>query len=734
MDIKQRNIWVTIAGVLIIGAIAGAGWFWQKSQNLVVKTPSPNKAIASGFGVYVEPSVNFKPQVPAFSTDNNLSNLENRDLFLTTDFSNSRILSDGAKNLLAKNLFAVVPTWRSDEFFQIYEANRYSYIPNFVTTDSILHNYHLVFDYLLKNLEQQKLSEVLKNLTADMLKESTNQYSQAKGTQWENAAKRNVGFFTVADHLLGGNSPVPEYISTEVNQELAFISAHQGIEVSPLINMGQDQGPTEALKEDYSQYIPRGHYTKSQDLQNYFKTMMWYGRLTFRFKSDDEIKSAALMTKALTQAQNSQNWEKIYGPTAFFVGSSDDITYLQLGKEIEGLYGTDEVKTMAGNTEKFNQLKDSLAKLEAPKLNSIPIFEETINPDREKEIKGFRFMGQRFTIDAQIFQNLIYRDVKENPQGEKRYLPKALDIPAALGSAEALSILQSQGQTEFSGYIDNLKKLQQHLTALSTGAWTQNLYWGWIYSLRPLVNVPGAGYPSFMLNQAWQRKALNTFAGSWTELKHDTILYAKQVYAEMGGGGESRKLDDRGYVEPEPYVYARLAGLLKMTREGLQARELLTQVSADNLSKMEELSVQLKNISEKELNNQALTDQEYDLIRSYGGQLEHFWLEANKEEMESSGMDKGNYLNQNPAAIVADVATDPNGSVLEEGTGPLQEILVVVPIDGKLRLASGVIWSQYEFKWPLNDRLTDEKWRELINGESENKPTQQDWQKSFQAQ
>jgi hypothetical protein len=42
--------------------------------------------------------------------------------------------------------------------------------------------------------------------------------------------------------------------------------------------------------------------------------------------------------------------------------------------------------------------------------------------------------------------------------------------------------------------------------------------------------------------------------GSWAELKHDTILYAKQVYAELGGGGTARPSPKlaQGYVEPVP--------------------------------------------------------------------------------------------------------------------------------------------------------------------------------------
>jgi hypothetical protein len=235
-----------------------------------------------------------------------------------------------------------------------------------------------------------------------------------------------------------------------------------------------------------------------------------------------------------------------------------------------------------------------------------------------------------------------------------------------------------------------------------------------------------------MQNTAWARKELNTFLGSWSQLKHDTILYAKQVYAELGAGGPQEK-DDRGYVEPNPYVYARLASLLKMTSEGLESRDLLTPSMKENLEKMEQLAMSLKIISEKELNNEKLTDEEYELIRSYGGQLEHFWLEVNKDEPAfKESTSQRDYLNENPAAIIADVATDPNGRVLEVGTGKISEIYVVVPIDGKLRIAKGGVYSYYEFAWPMSDRLTDKKWREILN--SDQAPGLPEWTKEFIAQ
>ena len=232
-----------------------------------------------------------------------------------------------------------------------------------------------------------------------------------------------------------------------------------------------------------------------------------------------------------------------------------------------------------------------------------------------------------------------------------------------------------------------------------------------------------------MQNTAWARKNLQTYAGSWTELKHDTILYAKQSYAEMGGGGDQPLVDDRGYVEPATEVYARLAGLLKRTREGLEQRKLLSVELSTLIKNMEDLALKLKTISEKELRGGLLTDDEFELIRSYGGQLEHFWLEVNREDMDKAGSTQMDYLDQNPAALVADVATDPkNGKVLEEGTGFVNELYVNVRVDGQPRVAKGAVYSYYEFTETLANRLTDKKWRAKLKSDP---PAMPDWTQSF---
>lgn len=743
---KKRNkaLLIALLIVVLVVIVCGVGYlyFSKNTEKPGVGVPvvensdknsdqNPAVVLSSQFSNYEEVPVNINPQVPAYTVDKDLKNVTNADKFQ---------LSDGAKNLLVQNAFAVVPSdWQ--EFYSLYEKNRYSYIPNFITTDSVLHSYHLMFDDMLKKLEENKLSGELKSLNAAMLADSLKQYESLKGTEWENAARRNVGFFTVGSKLLDSNVQTPDIVRTEVDQEMALIDAHEKIEISPVMNIGLSREDLEKLmldsiKEDYSQYVPRGHYTKSDTLKAYFKSMMWYGRLTFRFKSEDEARSALLISSALGSNSGSQeSWDKIYEPINFFVGKSDDVTYYQMRDVIKKVYGDNiSLENLIKDKNNLSAFIDEANKLEAPQINSMPIFNAKIQPDREKEIKGFRFMGQRFTIDASIFQRLIVREVGKKtdqcsaaPFAFGRALPKGMDIPSAMGSQEAYNILQSQGETDYACYKENMSKMKTYISGLDQNIWTQNLYWGWLYSLKPLTEENKAGYPSFMTNSAWQRKSLSTYLGSWTELKRDTILYAKQAYAEMGGGSDENEPDYRGYVEPEPYVYARLASLAKMTQTGLDKRGLIDDDRKESLNNFYEMAVTLKAISEKELNGVALTDEENSFIKSYGGNLEHIWYDV----FSTDGKPE---LDENTnAPVVADVATDPGeGKVLEEGTGYISEIFAVVPIDGKLRIAKGGVYSYYEFTQPMSDRLTDEAWKATLK-DAGKAPALPDWTSSFVA-
>ncbi len=709
----KKKISVVLVMILLLGTLSGCKD--DKKAQVQEKDLSPITVQAAEFAPYTEVAVDEQPSLQPYTVASDLSNVENASRFK---------FSAPVQKRLVQNGFAVVPD-KYSEYYMLYEANRYDSVPNLVTTDSMLHNYHLFFEHLLKTVEEEKLLPELKKLNQGMVQASQEQYEALKNTAWENAARRNLAFFAAGRQIIDPQAAVPAMVQKEVRAELLLIQNHKQTAVSPIMSMGSQPDELESLKEDYTQYIPRGHYTRSESLQSYFQAMMWYGRMTFRLKNEDETRSAVLMTMALQNEANNSSWNKIYSTTEFFAGRSDDPGYAEYSALLAKVYGSgSNVKTLADNKDKWQSFMKQAAGIKGPAINSVPIFDATIQPDREKEIKGFRFMGQRYTLDADIFQRLVYREVGENRQGERRLLPKGLDIPAAMGSAEAQSILKDMGETDYANYSQNMSKMQQYIAGLPQDTWHQNLYWGWLNTLQPLTQKVPQGYPSFMQNQAWTRKNLSTYLGSWTELKHDTVLYAKQVYAEMGGGGEEQ-VDDRGYVEPNPRLYARLAELSALTRTGLQNRGLLNDRDLTCIKLMEKLTLDLKTISEKELKGQSLSDADYELIRSYGGQLEHFWMEALRDQ----GSHRSTLLTDNPAMLVSDVATAPPDKVLEEATGYIQTIYAVVPVEGRLRVARGGVFSYYEFPWPTNNRLNDDQWRQILtNGQA---PAAPGWTRSF---
>ena len=640
-----------------------------------------------------------KASVPDYTIADDLSNIMNRDRVYVNPEWEKNLIDDG---------FFVLESG-GDEFFEIYESNRYGMIPSFVTVDSLMHSYHLYFLYLQKKTEKDQLYDRLTELTDRMLEASIKQKkSMSPSGDWEDVCDRNIAFFAVGKALLDPSFKPSDYDGIDVHSiqiiedELELINEAGGITESPLAG-GEEY-------EDYSQYKPRGYYDTDETLKKYFKAMMWYGRRNFRQDSESMDKSAMLISAAMDD-KSYDLWSSIYSVTSFFAGESDDNGVCEYRPVIEEAYGKklSDIKVKDLTDDKcWKEFHELTGKLDPPAINSVPMDDDEGATDKAAENKGFRFMGQRYSIDAAIFQKLIYSMVEENSKGEYRMLPDALDVPAALGSKTAEKILRDDLKAmDYKGYEDNLNELRDKISSSGDETWYVSLYSEWLNTLRPLLEEKGSGYPKFMQSVNWAKRSLEGFLGSYTELKHDTVLYSKQVIAEMGGGEDEEKVDYRGYVEPEPAVYSRFMELAEGTKTGLEKFDLLDDETSEDLDKLYDIADRLKTISEKELKDETLTSDEYDFIEIYGGEIEHFWEQAYKEQADGSYLD----TRQFPAPVVVDVATDPNGSVLELATGDVDTVYVVVPVDGTLRIARGSVFNFYQFEQPLSDRMTDHDWR-----------------------
>jgi len=646
-------------------------------------------------------------------------------------------LTDEAKAMLEKNGFVVVaekvPFWRIDRFYDQCKGERQ---PILVTSDSMLHVSHLVFDWYLRFLETAHLRSDLINLTDSGIAMSMAYWDQSGSPLLKDAALRNATYFYVAKALLGEAklSEAPENLRRKIEGEIKLIEQHAGFAQSPLFG----------CKEDYSQYVPRGHYARSPELSSYFKAMMWYGRMTMRLKSEHlsteearrETVQALLVCKALLEGRAKGErtldvWKRIEHITSFFAGKADDLTpeeYIPLAQQV---FGSDLPLASLGDTKQLDRFVGEASKLRKPGILST-FWAATYPEDWQTGTQGFRLMGQRFTFDSYMFQQLVFDKVgKWQGRGAKpftltnaqgflvRGFPRGLDILAAMGSDDAKTIIEKEGDAAYAGYSNRLAELRRKSSDMPKPA---NLYDARLALLREVIGAPEAGAPTFMRSPAWTRKSLSSALGSWTELKHDTcILYGKQSYtlaqaafATMGKGGPIEEPKPvHGYVEPCPRVYAAIRAAVAQ----LHARLLDLGFPPDrglesNLTRLEDLLGSLQVISSKELAGQPVTDDEQELIENFGSELQYVmrcahYVDVTKNFM--SGM-------EGSMPIVADVHTDVNsGMVLEKGVGYPLAIYVKAPVDGKPTVCKGAVYSCYEFKQPMSDRLTDESWRDMLD-------------------
>lgn len=701
--------------------------------------PGPMFALSS---YYTPEEAAVSPAVSVYSLPLNISSIYNsQDL-------DKLSLSDDAENLLRKNGFVVIDYGRQDDVVKAYKNLKRRDIPIFITTDTVLHLYHIQFDETLKEIEEEEFYDEIKGMSRAMLDASLEHYGASPEGDVREAAKRNTAYFGVGLKLLDPSADIPSFVDATVSDEIRDIEAHSGFSESPIFK----------YKEDYSQYVPRGHYTRSEKLKKYFKAMMWYGRMSFLLKESQIISAedakiqtigAVLISSSMDSTDYNgrtvrKGWDRIYGITAFFVGVADDLTPYEYGDVISEVYAPFVNQTNLEDESKYLALKAGLAQLRLPQIYGGTGKCEILPPLTAEKAdaclagtQGMRFMGQRYIPDSYMFQNLVFSKVGPfngtgspftmciTPLGTKeRCMPLGLDVMAVLGSERAEEIIRERGDADYTGFADRpdyksqLENLRGEFSNLTVADWNRNLYFSWIYAMTPLLREYGEGYPAFMRTGAWTDKNLNTVLSSWAELRHDTILYAKQSYTMEATALPPVPEKVVGYVEPDPEFYGRMLSLTRMTREGLIDANALSKKAEERLVELENVLSRLKDISEDELEDRELTEDDYEFIRNVGDALD-----VVVEGVETEGKE---------TTIIADVHTDINTrTVLEEGVGYVDLIVVAYKVpDGRILVGAGPVFSYYEFKHPMSDRLTDEKWKEMLET---NPPERPEWIKSFSA-
>lgn len=597
---------------------------------------------------------------------------------------------------LAADNFALIPNGNI-QLFHIYEENDYRQIPNFVTTDLFLQAFHMFFAYTLKSVEKESLRVAMTDMCRELYDASQAQRSHGATKDIRAMGEYGMTYFSIPYYYLSGNDlPKPRAFEISHRQELLHIDKGEDA-ISDFLN-------TE-VNFPYSLFRPRGYYSQADWSIGYFRAMMWLQQAYFCRENGEQLQRAIFFASLLNNSEKAmQAYRSVNEIITYLMGTPDNLSVLEIADYLKSHGITDTATALSpDNVELVDNYLADLAK----KKNRIKPKIELSCSDK------INFMPQRYMIDNEILLTLT----DETANSDRAY-PKGADVFAVLGCKNAADVLDNyyDEPSKWGDYSDERQKLKKQFDSFNS--WNSTVYNKWIESLVSLQNT-GKNYPGFMHTDAWGLKNLNTALASWTELKHDAILYGEQpMVAECGGGGMPAPVVV-GYVEPNLDFWNKLKELTSLTEDILKRNNMLSADISNKIAQMNDYIDFCITVSEKEIKGERLSEQEFRTIQFIGASVEYFTLSLIDPDKYFQRWDDINGPDKS-LAIVADVLTrnvlgcDRNG-ILYEATGNANAIYVIVEIGGESYLTRGATYSYYEFVRPLDKpRMTDEEWQKEI--------------------
>jgi hypothetical protein len=699
-------------------------------------------------------------------------------------------LSPDEKKFLEENKFLLIPRratkfkgklqewWEFDEMLGMFDEiggpdsveMRRPEHARLVTPDVMLHTLHKYFENSLEYLERFELAPLLRRFLYQAQARALECRGRSEGVlaerfemvaaqltvplvilenaQWSRSYEDRMKSGQeledkpdITESLEGALQRLGKYqkqFSPEVfgrmGQELKNIYQASRLSVSPLYGQYAAEGE---LQNDYTQYTPRSHYTKSSLLRGYFRAMMYVGRNSYLLGKPAGISDALLLVYIMGIPGSDgqpivKDWQKIMELTTFYAGYPDDICYEEWRAFLVKVLGTAKISPAeAVNPEVVATISRQLGELRPPRILSDVIISEKVPGQSKADLltgtKAFRLFGQRFTFDGWILGRLSAGE--ERSPVRLPSTPSALFIPAALGDNLAREFAgaflkrnaQPFSEAEVAQFDGQLEVVAADLKKVTDVEWYRSVGSVWLKLLSTLLGSYGPGYPLYMQGKLFPVKQVQTFLGAYTELKHDTLLYAKQNYAEMGSGmDEKRPPVPKGFVEPNLAFWQELQRLLAYTAAGFKKFGIFKGELEEygRLTIFKERVDFYTALAEKELQGTRLNEEEYENLRNW--RLSHL-ARPFIEGAVLAEKDKW-------SALIADIHTDAvTGQILYEATGEPYFMLTLVGNEGQSRLTVGVAFNHYEFTGPLSQRYTDADWQARVYHSPPQAPTKNFW-------
>lgn len=711
-------------------------------------------------------------------------------VFLQNGFVVSERLAEG-NPLKLDPWVTPVPTFAS-VFYKVFNDD----LPVFVSADPVLHAWHFTYQHMLSEMEETLLLQHLRAILDTMAATLDSLPPQVREGTLRVSLEDAEYFLAVGRQLLRiHESPAFELpVSCDHPRFIPTLQAIDNLEAY-LVPPGFEMFGGHRLV-DFSQFRPRSYYTRSLQLQHYFRAMMWVARADLRIfpgrpagpdaeaQALRELGTAVTLALLLQQSDGDlvESWRQMDSILRLFVGRTDSMNFAHLLPLLEasGITSFDSITSQ-------QQIVDLQAAIANGTLGLqlIPgdVHLTPLGHEQAQMPRAFAFMGQRFIPDGWAMAQVTYDRIHWPEEiwpltfdfKVLRRMCSSLDVAySVLGNITTADLIaermlmpwQDGGFRDGYPYAHNLVALKRTFDRYTPEAWGDTLYTRWLRALRALSEPTiGTEFPEAMRTRAWTRRTLNTQLASYTELKHDTLLYGKQPYA-----ASFLCEYPAGFVEPVPAFWACMAALADAAADGLgqldtSNNNVLTiyrthdprqpalvdpaQRQAARIAACRTFSAHmrtLESLAQKELLQQPFTDADLLFIQGLMNSQAHEYVGPTFDGWYPELFYKdyallGGTADENGSnkldPLVADIFTappdwiDPVGGVLHEATGNVDLLLISVDNGPDRRVYAGPVLSHYEFvlPGPTLNRLTDEEWNWQL--QSEGPPPRPDWTRSY---
>ncbi len=583
-----------------------------------------------------------------------------------------------------------------------YDALDGAHVPFVVTMDTFFALARACLGAALDEAERAVLQPALPRVLSGLLARLGSERNEAR-VDLRVAYDVAIATLGVSSRLIDPNATIPADLQAIVTFELDRVRAHAGVAES--LALGRPL--------DYTTFDAHQGLTESDPRLGQYRAVRWLAQAAWVLarRSDStrgvdvaemrtQTRAALLVARALkAEPRLAQTWGRVEDLLTLVYGPPDDLGERQLGRLVKNA-GVDlsdgQAFVNVATVDRVRRAAVNAAPADVLDLGPIVLSMNEAPP------VTFRLLGPSAPPDAVVLGRLVspfvgaWSGPETTDVARLRTLPSALDVGVLLGSKDARTALTEQGDDGYAGFSDALLRATSRRMPEDSAARHGSITLSYLDAIATYLAPSAAAVTQPGDESAQGRRKLAVALAAWSGLRHEGVPFAHEVGAPRLEAINTTDVPRApSMVEPHPEALAKLLATMRQLDAALSANAAFSPDSPAKqaLAMFEALLVDALRAAVIE------TSCEPTSVAPVAWPKRILAIEARLGIAGAS-----------PRLAV--VAVDATGRVLEEGTGPIDEAVMLMRPPEPTAQASvyvGAFIGHYETSSTL--RRTDHAWQ-----------------------